>query len=106
MCSAILTQGLYGVDAADAPEEKLNFIFSDRWLAHHALVLDAALDLLAADRLEAARRAGSYYGFGFCTDESPPAAPRYRGLRFQITNMFIPMFVPVERWEDADYNEK
>ena len=84
----------------------MKFIFSDRWLAHHALVLDSALDLLAADRLEAARRAGSYYGFGFCTDESPPAAPRYRGLRFQITNMFIPMFVPVERWEDADYNDK
>ena len=40
------------------------------------------------------------------TDESPAAALRYQGLRFQITINYFVRFLPLEEWEDALFDEK
>ena len=35
------------------------------------------------------------------TDESPPKQPRFRGLRFQITVLYLGRFLPVSSWETS-----
>ena len=49
-----------------------------------------------------AREQGTVAGFGFATDESPPDAPRFRGLRFQITVLYLGIFAPLSTWETSD----
>ena len=48
------------------------------------LDLDSALDLLVAHRVETARAAGMLRGVGITTDELPPKATRFVGLRFRL----------------------
>ena len=62
----------------------LQKLVSDRSMRRMVLDLDSALDLLAAHRVETARAAGLMRGFGFTTDESPPKATRFVGLRFRF----------------------
>ena len=52
------------------------------------------------------RKEGRLIGVGFCSDESPPAAPRYAGLRFQITIVYIVVFEAEERWEAPDFDSR
>ena len=45
------------------------------------------------------RGEGYFAGFGFATDESPPSQPRFRGLRFQVTVMYIGAVAPLGQLE-------
>ena len=63
--------------------------------------MDAALDCLTKAKIEAARGV-RFHGFSFVSDESPPSSPSWRGLRLQITWMYIPYIPPVETWEASD----
>ena len=65
----------------------------------HILLLDGALDRWVGEMIFQKRGEGSFAGFGFATDESPPSQPRFRGLRFQVTVMYIGTFAPLGRWE-------
>ena len=56
------------------------------------LVLDGALDRWVGELIFQKGGEGYVAGFGFATDESPPSQPRFRGLRFQGTVMYIAMF--------------
>ena len=68
----------------------------------HILMLDGALDRWTSDRIFKAREQGTFAGFGFATDESPPDAPRFRGLRFQITVLYLGTFAPLSTWETSE----
>ena len=71
-------------------------------LMDHILMLDGALDRWTSDRIFQAREQGTFAGFGFATNESPPEAPRFRGLRFQITVLYLGTFAPLSTWETSD----
>jgi hypothetical protein len=49
-----------------------------------------------------ARASGSYVGYSFVSDESPPSATHYAGLRFQITYIFILFWRPRREWDGCD----
>ena len=68
-------------------------------LARHMLFLDGAMDRVASENLWAKREAGDFAGVALATDESPPSQPRFRGLRFQITVLYLGTYLPVEHWE-------
>ena len=65
----------------------------------HILLLDGALDRWVCEMIFQKRGEGSFAGFGFASDESPPSQPRFRGLRFQVTVMYIGTFAPLGQWE-------
>ena len=71
-------------------------------LARHLLTLDGAMDRWASERIFTLRGQGLLAGCALATDESPPSQPRYRGLRFQITVLFIGAFKPLELWEESN----
>ncbi len=73
-------------------------IASDRTLRRHLLWLDDALDCWLRDRI-AAERGATFFGAALATDESPPSQPRFRGLRFQVTFLYIPMVPSVDTWD-------
>jgi len=88
------------------PSEPLESIAS-RWsLGRHALVVDSALDVLVARKIEAARQEGRFFGFGMCTDESPPKVRRFRGFRFQATRLYVPISPCRTEWERPLYDEQ
>ena len=68
-------------------------------LTKHMLLLDGALDRLAAEDIASRREAGMFAGAVIATDESPPSQPRFAGLRFQITMVYFGVFQPIEEWE-------
>ena len=68
-------------------------------LTKHMLLLDGALDRLAAEDIASRREAGMFAGAVIATDESPPGQPRFAGLRFQITMVYIGVYQPIEEWE-------
>ena len=47
------------------------------------------------------REEGHWAGAAFATDESPPKQPRFRGLRFQITVLYLGVIPPVASWESS-----
>ena len=49
-----------------------------------------------------ARASGRYVGYSFVSDESPPSATHYAGLRFQITYIFILFWRPRREWDGCD----
>ena len=70
-------------------------------LAQHILLLDGAVDRFVSDLLFRHREDGSWAGVAVATDESPPKQPRFRGLRFQITVMYLGIVPPVADWESS-----
>ena len=46
-----------------------------------------------------ARVDGTFGGCGFASDESPPSSNRFKGLRFQVTHVFMCFFPEVHTWE-------
>jgi hypothetical protein len=74
-------------------------------IGRHCLLLDEAHDMLLAEKLAAAR-GHSFFGMGFCTDESPPSEPRFTGLRFQISYVYIPLIAPASTWGSERYDRK
>ena len=81
-------------------QEPLEDLLVSKWtLVRHMLLLDGALDRCTSDVLFQKREQGTFAGVALATDESPPNAPRFRGLRFQITVMYMGTFAPVSSWE-------
>ena len=70
-------------------------------LMPHIILLDGAMDRCSSELLFAHRETGSFAGVALATDESPPTQPRFRGLRFQITVMYIGTFAPLSEWESS-----
>ena len=68
-------------------------------LRKHLLVLDGALDRMVAADIASRRDAGVFAGAVIATDESPPSQPRFAGLRFQITTIYIGVFKHIHSWE-------
>jgi hypothetical protein len=81
----------------------LDNIVSDRTLAHHAIILEQALDRCIADRMAAARKRGDFIGHGFASDESPPSSQKNAGLRFQITQVYCNIFHEARNWDRPEY---
>ncbi len=79
--------------------QQLQHILGDSALRDIALQLDEAIDRYTAARTAEMRDAGTLNGFAFTSDESPPSANRYCGLRFQITYVYIPIFKAPSEWE-------
>ena len=46
---------------------------------------------------------GSFSGFSFTSDESPPESAKYAGLRFQITWIYMLFFKPPEVWDLPEF---
>ena len=70
-------------------------------LGRHLLILDGALDRMIAADIATRRDAGVFAGAVIATDESPPSQPRFAGLRFQITQIYIGVFQSLESWESS-----
>ena len=70
-------------------------------LSRHLLLLDGAVDRHVSDVMFRHREDGSWAGVAVATDESPPKQPRFRGLRFQITVMYLGSMPPVVEWESS-----
>ena len=68
-------------------------------LVDHMLILDGAVDRYSSDRLFQMREAGAFAGVAVATDETPPSQARFRGLRFQISVMYIGNILHVSSWE-------
>ena len=70
-------------------------------LGRHFLMLDGALDRRTSDFLFNHREQGSFAGVAVATDESPPKQPRFRGLRFQISIMYLGFIPDVSTWASS-----
>ena len=81
-----------GTGEDDINKEILEKLGSCWTIGRHALILEDALDELVKGRVTEARSAGAFVGAAFVTDESPPSATRFTGLRFQITMLYFPAF--------------
>ena len=64
-------------------------------LGKHILVLDGAMDRWGYERWTSLRERGLLAGCALATDESPPKQPRFRGLRFQISVLYVREFKPL-----------
>ena len=98
-----LLQGLSG--GALSPEvldKAAGELVNRTTLNRHLLVLDGAVDRCMSDRLMDMRDIGRLAGAALATDESPPSQPRFRGLRFQITILYIGTFVDLAEWRTCD----
>ena len=81
-------------------------LMSRHTLGRHAIILDMALDEMHKDRVAKARSNGTYHGTAWVSDESPPNANRYVGLRFQVTWAYTLWFAPVRDWESSAYTSE
>ena len=95
-----LQQAATGEEEADSHFTEGLPIAADSSLRRHLLWIDEALELWYKEKLFQAR-GKSFFGAGIATDESPPSQPRFRGLRFQVTLLYVPLFPPVATWEGA-----
>jgi hypothetical protein len=68
-------------------------------LMKHTLLLDGAIDRCTSDEILDAREQNNFAGVALATDESPPSQPRFLGLRFQITVMYLGKYDPPDMWE-------
>ena len=50
-----------------------------------------------------ARADGTFVGAAFGSDESPPSAHRFAGLRFKITYLYVPFFKELHLWDLPEY---
>jgi hypothetical protein len=89
-----------GQDHRSVCNPSLEDILVGRWqLMRHTLLLDGAIDRCTSDKILEAREQNTFAGVGLATDESPPSQPRFLGLRFQITVMYMGRFSPQCTWE-------
>ena len=73
---------------------------------NYVMMLDEAIDDLARAHLKKGRDDDRFLGFSFCSDESPAAALRYQGLRFQITLIYGVVFEQAEMWDTLAFQQK
>lgn len=87
--------------ASRSTEESVEDLLGSRFtLARHMLLLDGAVDRYTLERIFRLREQADFAGVALATDESPPSQPRFRGLRFQITIMYLGAFAPRSQWDD------
>ena len=70
-------------------------------LRENLLWVDLAMESWAEEKIWKSRGV-SFFGAGIATDESPPSQPRFRGLRFQVTLLYVPHIPPMETWEGEE----
>jgi hypothetical protein len=70
-------------------------------LGKHCLLLDEAVDAVIKDKINRGRDV-TFFGCGFCSDESPPAGSRFSGFRFQLSILYVPFFEDPQDWDEAD----
>lgn len=58
------------------------------------------------DRFTKARGNGTFLGFNFASDESPPSERRFCGLRFQVTHVYIVYTKPKTDWDNEEFLRK
>ena len=73
---------------ASSPSDIEDQLVHPTTLGRHLLILDGAVDRCVSDLLFQHRQLDRLAGVAVATDESPPGAPRFRGLRFQITLIY------------------
>ena len=93
-------------DADDDDEELKDALVHRTTLSRHALLLDTALDAHLANRIARMREEGTFLGLGFASDESPPSQVRFKGLRFQVTLVYLPKIPELATWENRIYDER
>ena len=71
-------------------------------LSKHLVILDSALDAYHKELLFKKREQGTLAGVTIATDESPPKQPRFGGLRFQITLLYVGTYKSLAEWELLD----
>ena len=84
---------------AGSAEELKDLLVSPEKLNKHMLFLDGAVDRFTANKVFQMREEGRLAGVALASDESPPSAPRFSGLRFQVTCVYYGTFLPVPQWE-------
>ena len=94
------------LDDADDDEELKDALVHRTTLSRHALLLDSALDAHLANRIARMREEGTFLGLGFASDESPPSQVRFKGLRFQVTLVYLPTIPELATWENRIYDER
>jgi hypothetical protein len=77
----------------------VDILVSRTALMRHTLLLDGAIDRCVADKILEAKEQDTFAGVALATDESPPSQPRFRGLRFQITVIYMGKFLSQRDWE-------
>lgn len=70
-------------------------------LCKHLLLLDGAVDRHSSEKFFSLRELGHFAGVAIASDESPPRQPRFQGLRFQITLIYIGSYFPPDAWETS-----
>ena len=97
-----LIQDLEGAERSEPVQNDLTAVLVSRpQLTRHLLLLDGAVDRRTSELLFQSREQGTWAGVAVATDESPPKQPRFRGLRFQITVMYLGVFNPQGTWETS-----
>ena len=84
-------------------ESHIKDLFPERvTLSQHTMNLDGAYDRCFADKLMRMRGEGKFAGVGMATDESPPEAPRFRGMRFQISVYYWGFWKDEDLWDTSE----
>jgi len=101
-----LMQGLHRSRSSSSSSSSLqgddwNELFERVTLMRHLLLLDGAVDRFLCDRWLTLRELGKLAGVAVASDESPPSQPRFRGLRFQITILYIGTFLDLHQWNSS-----
>jgi hypothetical protein len=89
-------------EASDSSLPRIEDILVNRTtLCKHLLLLDGAVDRHSSEKFFSLRELGHFAGVAIASDESPPRQPRFQGLRFQITVMYVGSFLPPDAWETS-----
>ena len=89
-------------DSQDQRQGVRDLLVSRQSLSKYLVILDNALDAYHKGFLFKQREPGNLAGVAIATDESPPKQPRFGGLRFQITLVYVGTYKSLAEWETLD----
>ena len=89
-------------DSEDQRQGIRDLLVCRQTLSKHLVILDSALDAYHKELLFKKREQGILAGVTIATDESPPKQPRFGGLRFQITLLYVGTYKSLAEWELLD----
>ena len=89
-------------DSQDQRQGVRGLLVCRQSLSKHLAILDSALDAYHKELLFKKREQGTLAGVTIATDESPPKQPRFGGLRFQITVLYVGTYRSLADWEVLD----
>ena len=100
---ASLVKALAGEEDSEDQRQRIrDLLVCRQTISRHLVILDSALDAFHKDFLFKKREQGSLAGVAIATDESPPKQPRFGGLRFQITLVYVGTYKSIVDWETLD----